>query len=141
MLGACDAILDDPVYNPNYCLMPADLFVLNHFPDEPGWQLLETPISKTQWMSYPVFFSGMFSSQINRYYAPIVPRFEIGQTYTIRVKTNNTIVNMSRKEKESPDRIHPIGGGVCEGRITFTATDLLLFHYTPGGKAMTIFWG
>ena len=61
-----DATWDDPVmsdgsdaYGTDYLFIPPELAGLNHFPDEPRWQLRETPLSRAEFLRQPLATPGL----------------------------------------------------------------------------------
>lgn len=47
-------------YNPNYLYTPPKIFGLDHFPDDPRWQLLGTPMSRGEFMRQPILRPGFY---------------------------------------------------------------------------------
>ena len=61
-----DATWDDPVmddgsdaYRTDYLFVPPDLAALNHFPDEPRWQLKPTALSRAEFLRQPLATVGL----------------------------------------------------------------------------------
>lgn len=61
-----DATWDDPVmddgsdaYRTDYLFIPPDLAALNHFPDEPRWQLKSTALSRAAFLRQPLATPGL----------------------------------------------------------------------------------
>ena len=61
-----DATWDDPVmsdgtdaYRTDYLFIPPDLAALNHFPDEPRWQLRPTALSRAEFLRQPLATPGL----------------------------------------------------------------------------------
>ena len=42
-------------FQPHYFLTPPALFALDHLPDDPGWQLLEPPVSRKVFQELPIY--------------------------------------------------------------------------------------
>ena len=42
-------------FKPLYFNTEPSVFILNHFPDDPNWQLLENPISKNNYINAPIY--------------------------------------------------------------------------------------
>ena len=40
-------------YNEYYFLVPPEGLILTHLPDDPQWQLLETPVGSEEFLSWP----------------------------------------------------------------------------------------
>lgn len=52
---------------PGYFFSPPDLFSLNHFPDDPKWQLLAEPLSKEDYPNQPVINYGQTEYRITAF--------------------------------------------------------------------------
>lgn len=47
-------------FDDSYFLTPPEQFIYNHFPEDPKWQLLSAPMSKSDFASLPYIHSGFF---------------------------------------------------------------------------------
>ncbi len=51
-------------YSTDYLFTPAHVFAVQHFPDQPKWQLLEKPIDRTEFFRRPVLAPSFFARDL-----------------------------------------------------------------------------
>ncbi len=52
-------------YNPVYLFTPPEVLINTHFPSEEAWQLLERPVSRSQFVRQPVLRAAFFSNRLD----------------------------------------------------------------------------
>lgn len=67
-------------YSDNYFLTEPKQFVMSHFPSEKKWQLLERPVSKKKFASFPYVWDGYYQNKV----VAFAPRKGVINTYTGR---------------------------------------------------------
>ncbi len=58
--GSCDGINFIRRFEEHYFLTPPEQFIFDHLPEDPAWQLLETPLSETEFVTLPHVKSHFF---------------------------------------------------------------------------------
>jgi transglutaminase-like putative cysteine protease len=86
-----DATWDDPTmdsgedaYHTDYLFIPPDLAILNHFPDEPAWQLRAAPLSRAEFLRQPVATTGLAREHI-ALQSPTQGRVQVGDTFELQL--------------------------------------------------------
>jgi transglutaminase/protease-like cytokinesis protein 3 len=113
-------------YNPNYFMMPPELFILNHFPKEKGWQLLESPMSREQWINYPNFGPSMFADQSNRFFGPVVSQYIVNQRYRINLIYSGDIMWQVGQQSPKVTKLQPRGPAYYDEDVVAGSTDCYL---------------
>jgi hypothetical protein len=78
-------------FNSHYYMTPPEWFILDHYPNDPKWQLLDKPTSKGELSSKPIFEKGYFLLKIR----DLKPETGIirSDTVKIRFKSDQEIVD------------------------------------------------
>lgn len=79
-------------YSDNFFLTDPKQFVLNHFPREKKWQLLDRPVSKRKFSTYPYIWEGYYRHKVTAF-APKKGVIEIrsGQAVRFRFKVGKNV--------------------------------------------------
>jgi hypothetical protein len=80
-------------YGTDYLFTPPDVFHVDHFPDEPEWQLLENPISRGDWMRRPMLKPGFYAHGL-KLEEPVRSQSSVGSTAQVILgnPSNRTVV-------------------------------------------------
>ena len=84
-----DATWDDPVmsdgtdaYRTDYLFIPPDLAALNHFPDEPRWQLRAQALTRAEFLRQPMATPGLAKEHLELK-SPSRAVVEVGETFEL----------------------------------------------------------
>lgn len=127
-------------FNDFWFCTPPKYFVYTHFPDEPRWQLLESPITRQMFDSYPAVRSGFFRYGLKSS-RPLKDPLRITGESTVELECPEDVVTMSRLHDEagkpvenaalsesprglSRSRVRPPGPGKYQLRIYCTRRGL-----------------
>lgn len=97
-------------YSDNFFLTDPKQFVLNHFPREKKWQLLDRPVSKRRFSTYPYIWEGYYRHKVTAF-APKkgVINIESGQAVRFRFKVARhvkiTTASMQTDLQRSPQQV------------------------------------
>lgn len=89
-----DATWDDPTspdgrradnYRTDYLFIPPQLAGLDHFPDEPRWQLREERLSRAQFLRQPLARPGLARERLVLR-APASPVVDVGENFALRLE-------------------------------------------------------
>ncbi|MCW3083568.1 MAG: hypothetical protein JWP12_934 [Bacteroidetes bacterium] len=87
-------------YDDFYFLTPPNKLIINHFPTDPKWMLFSNPPLLTQFLSYPLAYTGYFANNISSY-SPIngIIEARIGNkiSFTMNIPVKDSDISVSSK--------------------------------------------
>lgn len=92
-------------YSPGYYMADPQLFVLNHLPDDPKWQLLEKPIELPEFKKQPWLNYGQYKFPIEKVLPLGVPLLKQGEQVSISFKFKSAapfLMVLGRNDKPIP---------------------------------------
>jgi len=121
-------------FREGYFLTPPDIFILDHFPIEDRWQLMNKKVSWNEFTGFPLIKGGFIEYNISD------PKPHTG---TIRTKTNTTVDFEFVSDRQISEILIHVGNERYSQKVTFDHRgDKYLFSYpieNRGRYVLTIF--
>lgn len=97
-------------YSALYLFSPARVFGLDHFPDDPGWQLRFTPISRTAFVRQPTV-GPRFAANGLSLVSPKAPQIDAGTEFRLTVGNPRGVFLMAQMRQGSEKLACTVSGG------------------------------
>jgi hypothetical protein len=101
--GFIDGIRFVPNYSLGYFLISPEKFVYTHFPEEPEWQLLSTPLSFAQFTNMPYLTDRFFALGLDLQ-TKSTRILDTGAEFTLEIKVPGDVHFMARLEDSDKNR-------------------------------------
>jgi len=115
-------------FTTRYFLTPPDIFGIDHFPDQPQWQLRKTPLSRGDFIRLPMLDPRFFIAKMELL-EPTRSQITVEDEVVIRVKNPNNLYLLA-----SVQAFDNIGGGGTRCQVNPGSEVRILCHFATSGN-------
>lgn len=108
-------------YSTNYLLAPPEAFGLDHFPDEPRWQLRANPLSRAEFVRQPLVRPEFIAKGLELL-APVRPQVDTTGSLDIRLRNPRQLsihVTANKKDGGEATRCVVVSGAISTASCAF----------------------
>jgi transglutaminase-like putative cysteine protease len=129
-------------YKSDYLLTPPEIFGLNHYPEESGWQLREAPISRGDFMRQPNVRPSLYAEGFTLL-DPLRSQVTVDAAFDVSLRNERDkwlLVSWSEKGSDQRERCEVTQGAVTSGHCNLPASGTYHVTLAVGQEQYGTYW-